>query len=72
MTIQIETKFSVGDTVFFIEDEKIKFGVIYKMDVTIDKDGQSIYLYTRDGNNSLSVMRERKAFISREQLIQAL
>lgn len=72
MTIQIETKFSVGDTVFFIEDEKIKFGVIYKIDVTIDKDGQSIYLYTRDSNNSLSVMRERKAFISREQLIQAL
>jgi hypothetical protein len=72
MKIQIETKFSFGDTIFFIQDDKIKFGVMYKMDVTIEDNEHRVYLYARDSDGELSVVPERKAFISREKLIQSL
>jgi hypothetical protein len=72
MKIQIETKFSFGDTIFFIQDDKIKFGVMYKMDVTLEDNEHRVYLYTRDNDGELSVVPERKAFISREKLIQSL
>ena len=72
MKIQIETKFSFGDTIFFIQDDKIKFGVMYKMDVTLEDNEHRVSLYTRDNDGELSVVPERKAFISREKLIQSL
>ena len=72
MKIQIETKFSIGDTIFFIEDDKIKFGVMYKMDITIEEHEHRTYLFVRYENGSTSVVPERRAFISREQLIQSL
>jgi extradiol dioxygenase family protein len=72
MKIQIETKFSFGDTVFFIEDDKIKFGVMYKMDITFEENEHRTYLFVRDPDGNLSAVREIKAFISREQLIQSL
>ena len=72
MKIQIETKFSFGDTIFFIQDDKIKFGVMYKMDVTIEDNEHRVYLYARDNDGELSVVPERRAFVSREKLIQSL
>jgi hypothetical protein len=72
MKIQIETKFSFGDTIFFIEDDKIKFGVIYKMDVTFEENEHRTYLFVRDQNGAASALRETRGFISREQLIQSL
>jgi hypothetical protein len=74
MKIQIETKFSFGDTIFFIEDGKIKFGVMYKMDITIEENEHRTYLFVRDQDEtaSVSVVPEIRAFISREQLIQSL
>jgi hypothetical protein len=72
MKIEIETKFSIGDTLFFIKDDKIKFGVLHKIDVTTDGKEHSIYLYVRDNDDYTSVIVERKAFISREQLIESL
>jgi hypothetical protein len=72
MKIQIETKFSFGDTIFFIEDNKIKFGVMYKMDITVEENEHRTYVFAQDENGSTSVIPERRAFISREQLIQSL
>jgi hypothetical protein len=72
MKIQIETKFSFGDTIFFIQDDKIKFGVMYKIDITVEDSEHRVYLYARDQNGDMSVVPERKAFISRQQLIQSL
>ena len=72
MKIQIETKFSFGDTIFFIQDDKIKFGVMYKIDITVEDNEHRVYLYARDQNGDMSVLPERKAFISRQQLIQSL
>jgi hypothetical protein len=72
MRIEIETKFSIGDTIFFIDDDKIKFAVIYKMEVTIEEHEHRTYLYARDQDKNASVVPERRAFISREQLIQSL
>jgi len=72
MKIEIDTKFSIGDTIFFIQDNKIKFGVMYKIDITTDGNQHSIYFYARDNENNVSVIPERRAFISKEQLIESL
>jgi hypothetical protein len=72
MKIQIDTKFSFGDTIFFIQDDKIKFGVMYKMDVTFEENEHRAYLFARDQDGNSLVVPERRAFISREQLIQSL
>jgi hypothetical protein len=72
MKIQIETKFSIGDTIFFIDDDKIKFGVLYKMEITIEEHEHRTYLFARDENRDVSVLPEKRAFISREKLIQSL
>jgi len=72
MKIQIDTKFSFGDTIFFIEDGKIKFGLMYKMDITVEENEHRAYVFAQDENGSISVVPERRAFISREQLIQSL
>jgi hypothetical protein len=72
MKIQIDTKFSIGDTIFFIEDDKIKFGVMYKMEITIEEHEHRTYLFARDENGNASFIQEKRAFISKEQLIQSL
>jgi hypothetical protein len=72
MKIQIETKFSIGDTIFFIDDDKIKFGVMYKMEVTIEEHEHRTCLFARDEERNVFVMPEKRAFISREKLIQSL
>jgi hypothetical protein len=72
MKIQIETKFSFGDTIFFIQDDKIKFGVMYKMDITVEENEHRTYLFARDEDGNTSVLPEKRAFISREKLIQSL
>jgi hypothetical protein len=45
---------------------------MYKMDVTIEDTEHRVYLYARDNDGELSVVPERKAFVSREKLIQSL
>ena len=72
MTIEIQTKSSLGDTVFFIKDNKIQFGVIYKIEITIDGETQNIHLYTRGNANEVSFLSEIKTFLSREELIESL
>ena len=72
MKIEIDTKFSIGDTIFFIKDDKIKFGIMHKVDITTDGNEHSIYLYVKDKDDYTSVIPERRAFISKEQLIQSL
>jgi hypothetical protein len=72
MTIQIETNHNMGDIVFFLNDDKIKCGAIYKMEITLDENGQRSYLFVRDANNDISVVPEERVFPSKEQLIQSL
>jgi hypothetical protein len=72
MRIQIDTKFSIGDTIFFIKDNEITFGVLYKMDITTDGNQHSIYLYAKDNNDHVLVIPEARAFTSKEQLIHSL
>jgi hypothetical protein len=72
MTIQIETRYNIGDVVYFLKDDKIKTGTIYKMEVTFEENKKSLYMFARDTQDNLSVMHEDKAFPSKEQLIQSL
>jgi hypothetical protein len=72
MTIQLETTYNLGDLVFFLKDDKIKSGAIYKMEITLDENGQRSYLFVRDANDDISVVPEERVFPAKEQLIQSL
>lgn len=72
MTIQIETKHSIGDTVFFLKENKIVSASIYKVEVTIDQSEKRVILYVRDEKNDISVVSEERTFESKEQLIESL
>lgn len=77
MTIQIETNHAIGDNVFFLKDDKIKTGVVYKIEITIEEtswkgNAQLTYLFVRDANHEVAVVSEDRAFTSKEQLIQSL
>lgn len=72
MTIQIETRYNIGDVVYFLKDDKIKTGTIYKMDVTFEENRKTLYMFARHDDGDLSILYEEKAFPSKEQLIQSL
>jgi hypothetical protein len=74
MKIQLETTYNLGDLVYFLKHDKIVTGNIYKIEVTVDIDGQTEYLCIRplDSDHTSAVVRPHQAFNSREQLIQSL
>lgn len=74
MTIQLETTYNLGDLVYFLKHDKIAMGNIYKIEVTVDSDGQTEFLCIRplDSDYTSAVLRPHQAFNSREQLIQSL
>lgn len=72
MTIQIETNHAIGNEVYFIKDDKIKSGTIYKMEMTITADSQDVLLYVRSESNDINCISDSRAYQSKEQLIQSL
>lgn len=72
MTIQIETRHNIGDVVYFLNNDKIKTGAIYKIDITFEENRMTMYMFVREADGDLSIVYEDKAFASKEQLIQSL
>jgi hypothetical protein len=72
MTIQLETTHNLGDFVYFIHNDKITAGTIYRIDATLDEDGQSAFLFVKTKDHNSVVIRPHKVFNSRQQLIDQL
>jgi len=72
MTIQIETRHNIGDVVYFLRNDKIKTGTIYKIEIVFEENKKSLYMFVRDEDGDPSIVYEDKAFASKEQLIQSL
>jgi hypothetical protein len=72
MTIQIETRHNIGDVVYFLRNDKIKTGTIYKIEIVFEENKKSLYMFVRDEDGDPSIVYEDKAFPSKEQLIQSL
>jgi hypothetical protein len=72
MTIQIETRHNIGDVVYFLKNDKIKTGTIYKIEIVFEENKKSLYMFVRDEDGDPSIVYEDKAFPSKEQLIQSL
>ena len=69
----IETKFSVGDIAFFMEDNKVIESKIAEIRIEIDSNFYLHYhkiLYRFKGNGSF--VKEDKIFISKKDLIESL
>lgn len=73
--MKIETKYNIGDEVWFMHDNKVKSGTIIKIDVVLERDmnsqnvGKSVYygLY-----NFISPYIEQRLFPTKEELLKSL
>lgn len=72
MKIEITSEFSIGDTVYFIDNNKIKSGNLYKIEVVVEEQTAISFLFVRSEEYTSSVIRPNHAFNSREELIQSL
>ena len=63
---------NIGDVVYYLKDDKIKTGTVYKIDITFEENKKSLYMFVRDTDGDLSIVYEERAFTSKEQLIQSL
>lgn len=68
----IEVTHNLGDIVYFLKNDKIASGNIYKIEATIDDEGQSGFLFIKTEEYSSVVVRPHQVFNSREELIQSL
>lgn len=72
MTIEIKTRHDIGDVVYYLKDDKIKTGTVYKIEIVFEENKKSLYMFVRDEDGNPSIVYEDKAFPSKEQLIQSL
>jgi len=72
MKIEITSEFSIGDTVYFIDNNKIKSGNLYNIEVVVEEQTAISFLFVRGEEYTSSVIRPNQAFNSREELIQSL
>jgi hypothetical protein len=68
----IEVTHNLGDIVFFLQNDKIASGNIYKIEATIDDEGQTAFLFLKTENYGSAVLRPHQVFYSRQQLIDQL
>jgi hypothetical protein len=72
MKIEITSEFSIGDTIYFIDNHKIKSGTLYKIEVVVEEQTTISFLFVRSDEYTSSVVRPHQAFNSRQQLIDQL
>lgn len=72
MKIEIELTHNLGDNVCFLKDDKITSGTIYKIEVSIDEQGHTEFLFIKTNDYNSVVIRPHKAFYSRQELIESL
>lgn len=68
----IEVIHNLGDIVYFLKNNKIVSGNIYKIEATISEEGQTGFLFIKTENYEPAVIRPHEAFNSRQQLIDQL
>jgi hypothetical protein len=67
--MRYETKYDVGDMVYFIRDNKINWLPIVSIDVSIREYGTDVYLVFRN-HNDIVVINESYAYYTKAQLIE--
>ncbi len=68
----IEVTHNLGDIVYFLKNDKIVSGNIYKIEATISEEGQTGFLFIKTEDYDSAVIRPHEAFNSRQQLIDQL
>jgi hypothetical protein len=66
-----ETKYDVGDMVYFMRDNKINWLPIVSIDVSIREHGTDVYLVFRN-HNDIVVVNEYNAYYTKAQLIEEI
>ena len=68
--MKLETKFSLKDTVYFIESNSVRSGQVVSIDIEIKSDGiQKNKYYNSDSQN---IYTEDKLFTSKSELLKSL
>lgn len=71
--MKIETNFSVGDTAYFLYNNKIVSEKVYKL--YIEKEGENDLIVSygfKFANNDYIIMFEGNCYVSKEELIKSL
>lgn len=68
----IETKFSIGDTAFYMNDNRVQMGEITRIEITIDSRGTSTVYYATDGNLCPHKRYGSEIFHTKEELLKSL
>lgn len=73
--MKIKTKYSIGDTVWFMHENQIQQGIVSFISVDIRSDGECMEKYTiTHGFNGMTIARHyvEKIFPTKEALLKSL
>lgn len=70
--MKIETKFSIGDTAFFMNENRVQIGEITRIEVTINSQRTSTVYYATDWNLCPHKRYRNEIFPSKEELLKSL
>ena len=68
----VKFKFSLGDTVYFLNNNKVNTGVIKEAKCSVFDHGVEICYYIEMGNPSLRIIEEEYCFASKAKLLKSL
>ncbi len=66
----IETLYSIGDMVYFLDNDMVIYHKIYKLDISVYEDRISTYLIFRNGEEFI-VKNQDNVYPTLEEVIQA-
>ena len=70
--MQIETKFNLKDHVFFMENNKIKTGIVLRIEFIAHVDSANVLNYIIYVDKENKSLREEFLFLSKEELFNSL
>lgn len=70
--MKIETKFNIGDTVYFIYNNKIVSEKVYKLYVEKERGSSLSIKYGFEFQYDYAIINEGNCFVTKEELIKSL
>lgn len=67
--MEIKTKYSIGNEVWYIKDNKVSSTYIYEIHITINSKGNDSVIYNL---NSIGNFKTNELFTSKEELLKSL
>lgn len=70
--MKIETKFNIGDEIFFMDTNKIKNRIIRKLSLTMDEKFEQSVMYYYIEDDKYRYISEKSIFATKQELLDSL